>query len=106
MTENVPTENENLTGVGISTGFATKGDVKSSQNLLLGIMVGVVIFVVITFWIELIAIHRDNFQDKSILLQNNELNKDYFDKVLILNNEIQDLKTQIEVLRARNSYLQ
>ena len=78
---------------------------KSDQNILLGIMAGVVIFVVITFWIELSALHRNYAQDKSLMLQNNQLNKDYFDKVLFLNNEIQNIKTQIEVLRARNSYL-
>ena len=68
-------------------------------------MVGIVIFVVVTFWIELSAMHRNYEQDKPILLQNNQLNKDYFDKILFLNNEIQDIKTQVEVLKARNSYL-
>ena len=78
---------------------------KSDQNILLIIMAGVVIFVVVTFWIELSTMHRNYTQDKTILLQNNQLNKEYFDKVLFLNNEIQDLKTQIEILKARNSYL-
>ncbi|MEW6407801.1 MAG: hypothetical protein AB1465_03865 [Patescibacteria group bacterium] len=78
---------------------------KSDQGILLAIMAGIVVFVVVTFWIEIIAVHRNYNQDKSVILQNNQLNKDYFDKVLLLNNEIQDLKTQIEVLKARNSYL-
>jgi|SRR3989344_8033340 len=99
-------------GGGESKAFATKGDVqslaekqKSDQNLILAIMAGVVLVVVITFWVETTAMHRNYVQDKSLLLQNNQLNKDYFEKVLFLNNEIQDLKTQIEVLRAKNSYL-
>ncbi len=104
--------NETTIGIGQSSanpsrkefeGLAEKQ--KSDQNILLVIMAGVVIFVVITFWIELSATHRNYEQDKSILLQNNQLNKDYFDKVLFLNNEIQDIKIQIEVLKARNSYL-
>lgn len=103
---------ESSVGVGESTAYATKAEVKSlaekqrsDQNLLLAIMAGVVIFVVVTFWLELSAMHRNYIQDKSLLLQNNQLNKDYFDKVLLLNNEIQDLKTQIEVLKARNPNL-
>lgn len=96
--------------------YSTKEDLKSlaekqksDQNILLGIMAGVVIFVAVTFWIETSAVHRNYAQDKSILLQtslqNNQLNKDYFDKVLFLNNEVQNLKIQLEVLRAKNSYL-
>jgi len=106
--ENAPTLGE----IGQSSGYPTREEFKglaekqkSDQNILLGIMAGVVIFVVITFWIELSALHRNYAQDKSLMLQNNQLNKDYFDKVLFLNNEIQNIKTQIEVLRARNSYL-
>lgn len=104
--------NETMGGIGQSSAFPSRKEFeglaekqKSDQNILLAIMAGVVIFVVITFWIELSAMHRNYEQDKPILLQNNQLNKDYFDKVLFLNNEIQDLKTQIEVLKARNSYL-
>ncbi|MFA7191846.1 MAG: hypothetical protein WC089_00905 [Candidatus Paceibacterota bacterium] len=78
---------------------------KNDNKLLLNIMIAVVIFVVITFWIELSSMHRNYEQDKSLMLQNNELNKDYFDKVLLLNNEIQDIKTNLEVLKAKNSYL-
>ncbi|OGF80663.1 hypothetical protein A2W48_01160 [Candidatus Giovannonibacteria bacterium RIFCSPHIGHO2_12_44_12] len=87
---------------------ASKAEVKSlaeKQNLLLWIMGGIVVVVVITFWMETNNMHINYVQDKSILLQNNQLNKDYFDKVLFLNNEVKDLKTQIEVLRARNPYL-
>ncbi|MDD5739065.1 MAG: hypothetical protein PHY72_04080 [Candidatus Pacebacteria bacterium] len=104
--------NETMSGIGGSNANPSRREFeslaekqKSDQNILLAIMAGVVIFVVITFWIELSATHRNYEQDKTILLQNNQLNKDYFDKVLFLNNEIQDFKAQIEVLRARNSYL-
>ncbi|OGD31878.1 hypothetical protein A3C91_00375 [Candidatus Azambacteria bacterium RIFCSPHIGHO2_02_FULL_52_12] len=106
--ENAPT----TAGVGQSSAYPTKEEFKglvekqkSDQNILLVIMAGVVIFIVVTFWLELYAVNRNYAQDKSLMLQNNQLNKDYFDKVLFLNNEIQDLKTKIEVLRARNSYL-
>jgi len=75
------------------------------RTLLFGIMAGVVIFVVVTFWIELLSMNRTYEQDKTALLQNNQQNKDYFDKVLLLNNEIQDFNTQLEVLKAKNSYL-
>jgi len=78
---------------------------KSDKNTLWIIMTGVVIFVVVTFLVELITLSINYSQDKSILLQNNQLNKDYFDKVLFLNNEVQDVKTQIETLKARNPYL-
>lgn len=104
--------NETVAGIGQSSAYPSRKEFegltekqKSDQNILLIIMAGVVIFVVITFWIELSAVHRNYEQDKSILLQNNQLNKDYFDKVLFLNNEIQDIKTQVEVLRAKNPYL-
>jgi len=75
------------------------------RSLFSWIMSGIVIFVVITFWIELSGMHRNYEQDKSLMLQNNQLNKDYFEKVLFLNNEIQDIKIQFEVFRARDSYL-
>ena len=108
----ISTSADNAPISGSSSASATKDDVKelaesqrSSQNLLLTIMVGVVFFVVITFFIELSAMHRNYAQDKSILQQNNQLNKDYFEKVLFLNNEVHVLKTQIEVLKARNPYL-
>lgn len=78
---------------------------QSDQNLLYTIMAGVVVFVVVTLWIELSAMHRNYAQDKTILIENNQQNKDYFDKVLFLNNEVQDLKMQLEILKARNSYL-
>jgi len=76
---------------------------KSDQNIIVAIMVGIVVFVVVTLWIELFSMHNNYEQDKSILLQNNQLNKDYFDKVLLLNNEIQDVKTQVELLKAQGS---
>lgn len=78
---------------------------RSDQYLLLTIMSAVVTFVVVTFWIEISAMHRNYAQDKSILSQCNQQNKDYFDKVLFLNNELQDIKMQFEVLKAKNSYL-
>jgi|GEM_PF-3076899 len=104
---------EPSTGVGHSTiPYTTKEEFqnlvekqKTDQNILLAIMAGVVIFVVVTFWIELSAIHRNYEQDKTILLQSNQQNKDYFDKVLFLNNEFQEVKTQLEILKAKNSYL-
>lgn len=104
--------NETTSGIGQSSAYPSRKEFeglaekqRSDQNILMAIMAGVVIFVVVTFWIELSAVHRNYGQDKSILLQNNQLNKDYFDKVLFLNNEVQDIKTQMEVLKARNSYL-
>ena len=69
---------------------------KSDQNILLAVMAGIMIFVVVTFWIELSAMHRNYEMDKSILLQNNQLNKDYFEKVLFLSDQINELKLKIE----------
>lgn len=63
---------------------------------------GVVLFVVITFWIELISLHWNNAKDKSMMLQNNQMNKDYFDKVLLLNDKVNNLNTSIEVMKTRN----
>ena len=104
--------NETTAGIGQSSAYPSRREFeglaekqKSDQNILLVIMAGVVIFVVITFWIELVSMHKNYEQDKSILLQSSQQNKDYFDKVLFLNNEIQNIKTQIDVLKARNSYL-
>lgn len=103
---------ESPIGIGQTIAYPTREEFKglaekqkSDQNILLTIMGVVVIFVVVTFWFELFTTHRNYEQDKSLMLQNNQLNKDYFDKVLFLNNEIQDFKMQIEVLKARNSYL-
>ncbi len=78
---------------------------KSDQNTLLLIMMAVVVVVIINFWMQSSNMAENYIQDKSLMLQNNQLNKDYFDKILFLNNEIQDLKTQLEVLKACNSYL-
>lgn len=78
---------------------------KSNSTLLMQIMTVVVVVVVVTFLIEISAMQRNYAQDKSILLQMNEQNYDYFDKVLLLDNEINDLKLNIEVLKAKNSHL-
>lgn len=99
------TSQDSPTAFGTSSAFATKEDVQRSQNFLMAIIVGIVVFIVVTFWFELFTTHKNYEQDKSLMLQNNQLNKDYFDKVLFLNNEIQDLKIQFEVLMAKNSYL-
>jgi len=101
---------ESSVGVGQSSAYPTKAEFdtlaekqKSDQNLLLVIMAGVVIFVAITFWIELSAMHRNYAEDKSLANQNNELNKTYFDKVLFLNNQISELRQELELLKARNN---
>lgn len=92
---------------GETTAYATKGDVeglaekqKSDNTLLLIIMASVVIFVVVTFWLELSSMHRNYQQDKSLMLQNNQLNKDYFDKILFLNNEVQDMQNELDNSRS------
>ena len=69
------------------------------------IMGGVVIFVVISFFIELVNLHIDYAQDKSLAEQNNEIIKDYSDQILQLNNKIQSLSTQLQLLEAKNPYL-
>jgi hypothetical protein len=91
------TSGEPSVGTGQSSAFPTREEFKnlaekqkSDQNILLVIMAGVVIFVVITFWIELSSMHRNYEQDKTILLQMNQQNSSYFDKVLFLNNFPQD----------------
>lgn len=74
-------------------------------HLLLTVMGGLVIFVVITFWIELSSMHRNYFEDKVILLQNNETMREYYEKNLFMNNEVQNIKKELEILRAKNPYL-
>ena len=82
---------------------------KNDQGILMWIMGVIVIFVVVTFWIELIAIHFNDFQDKSILQQNNQLNKDYSEKQIEMNDkinqqkiEINSFQSQLEILKIKN----
>ena len=75
---------------------------EKDRNLILTIMAGLVAFVAVTFLIEVSAMHRNYAQDKTILLEMNTQNKDYFDEVLMLNNSFQEMNTKIELIKARN----
>jgi hypothetical protein len=79
-----------------------KEQIHKDNNLLMTIMASLVAFVAITFIVEIAAMHRNYASDKSLALQNNQLNKDYFDKVLLLQTQISDLKTQLEITKVKN----
>ncbi|MCK9578401.1 hypothetical protein M0R01_02830 [bacterium] len=99
-------------GAGGSKGYPSKEEFDrlaekqtSDIKFIFMLMVGIIVFVVVTFLIEVTCMNLNYIQDKTILLQYNQQNKDYFDKVLLLNNEIQDMKIKSEVLKAKNPYL-
>ncbi len=85
-------------------------DEKISQVNL--IMIGVVLFIVITFIIEIYHTNADRIKDKDMYLQYTQMYKDYFDESSelkeVVNNElliIKDLENKLETLKARNPYL-
>src|SRR3989344_6299824 len=78
-TPQVTTTGESVGG-GHTSGYVTQEQhaaladkQKSDRDLLMIIMGGVVIFVVISFFIELVNLHIDYAQDKSLAEQNNEI---------------------------------
>lgn len=85
--------------------FVGREEFDSHKSFILVFTSAVMLFVVVTFLMEISSMHRNYEQDKSLALQNNQLNKDYFDKVLLLQNQVNELKNQYDVLKARNSYL-
>mgnify|MGYP001585988136 CR=1 FL=1 len=110
---------ESSTGVGQSSAYPTKAEFdtlaekqKSDQNFLLAIMVGVVIFLTVTFVVEIYTTNLDRIKDKDLYLRYNDLyeqyekkNSELGDKVSDQRIEINDLRNEIEMLRARNQYL-
>ena len=78
---------------------------ESHKSFTFWFMGGVLVFVVGTFLIEVNSMHRNYAQDKALALQNNQLNKDYFEKVLQLQNQIHEQKSELELLKARNVFL-
>lgn len=78
---------------------------ESHKSFTFWFMGGVLVFVVGTFLIEVNSIHRNYAQDKALALQNNQLNKDYFEKVLLLQHQYDELKLELAVLKAKNPFL-
>jgi len=76
------------------------------------VLFGLVIFVVITFIVEIYTMNLDRIKDKDLYLRYNDLYQRYVDENVKLKDEINNqkidfnnLKNQIELLRAKNSYL-
>lgn len=79
-------------------------------------MVGVVLFVSVTFIVTIISLFRDQIladkADKEIYLKYNDVYKIYSDQISSLKdkvtdekNEINNLKNQLDLLKAKNAYL-
>lgn len=82
-----------------------QGDVERVKKDMMGFIIGIVIFITITFVVEIATMNLDRIKDKDIYLNYNYLYKEYFDENSKLRNEVGDLKHQIELLRIKNSYL-
>lgn len=89
-----------------------KSENKKDIERINGIMVGVVIFIAVTFIVEICTMNLDRIKDKDLYLQYNQLYKDYFDESLKskenINQEIlkiNDLENRFELLKGKNPYL-
>jgi hypothetical protein len=83
-------------------------DIERVNNL----MIGLVIFIAITFIVEIAVMNYDRIKDKDIYLNYNQLYKDYFDEsselkedINVQKTELNNLNNKIETLKARNPYL-
>jgi hypothetical protein len=85
--------------------YVDRQEYNDHKNSMFSFMGGILLFVVITFVVEITSMHRNYAQDKALALQNNQLNKDYFEKILELQREVDELRTDSAVLRAKNSFL-
>ena len=66
---------------------------------------GLVVFVTISFLIEIYTMNMDRIKDKDIYLNYNTMYKDFFDAQRQQEKDIQDIKMTVELLKAKNSYL-
>lgn len=89
-----------------------KNESKKDNERVYMIMIGLVIFVVITFLIEIVVMNYDRIKDKDMYIQYTQMYKDYFDESSkmkeIINGqkiEINNLENKFELLKAKNSYL-
>jgi uncharacterized membrane protein SpoIIM required for sporulation len=89
-----------------------KSENKKDIEKLITIMVGVVIFIVVTFLIEIWSMNYDRIKDKDIYLQYTQMYKDYFDESSklkeIINEQkfnVNNLGNNINLLKIKNPYL-
>ena len=89
-----------------------KDQSKKDNEKLSNLMVGVVIFIVITFIIEICTMNLDRIKDKDMYLQYTQMYKDYFEESSkmkdILNEEkinVNDLKNNINLIKIKNPHL-
>lgn len=66
---------------------------------------GLVIFVTISFLIEIYTMNMDRIKDKDMYLNYNTMYKNFFDAQMQQQKDIQDIKMSVELLKAKNSYL-
>ncbi|MHB8870975.1 MAG: hypothetical protein ACYC5G_00750 [Candidatus Doudnabacteria bacterium] len=85
-----------------------KQDVKQVNYL----MVGVVIFIVITFLLQMYTMSMDRIKDKDLYIKYDDLYQKYNDRSDTTESEFNTLKqnfnslnTSVELLKAKNSYL-
>ena len=78
-----------------------------------GYFIAVVVFVVLAFLIEIYTMNLDRIKDKDLYLRYNDLYQQYSiqnselkDKINAQKIEVNNLRNEIEVLRAKNPYLQ
>lgn len=65
---------------------------------------GLVVFVTISFLIEIYTMNMDRIKDKDLYLNYNAMYKDFFDAQTQQQKDIQDIKMSVELLKAKNSY--
>lgn len=78
---------------------------QSDKHLLLQVMSGIVIFVAITFTVEVVFLHMNYAQDKYLCTLNNEIVRDYTQSSVENIRTLNEIRTDFEILKARNSYL-
>jgi len=82
-----------------------RGDNKKDLEKINYLFYGLVIFVAISFLIEIYSMNMDRIKDKDLYLNYNSMYKDFFDAQTQQQKDVQDIKTSVELLKAKNPYL-
>lgn len=82
-----------------------RSDSKKDLEKINYLFYGLVIFVTISFLIEIYSMNMDRIKDKDLYLNYNTMYKDFFDAQIQQQKDIQDIKMSVELLKAKNPYL-
>lgn len=110
---NNPLQNNFYNSVEVEEKLAkVKDETKRDNEKLSNIMAGVVIFIAVTFLIEICTMNMDRIKDKDMYLQYTQMYKDYFDESSkmkeIINEEkinVNNLENNINLIKIKNPYL-